>query len=323
MSEPLLRVDRLKKYFPLTKGLLFAKTVDWVKAVDDITFNIYPQETLALVGESGCGKTTTARLILRLLKPTSGSIWFRGQDITNLPGENLREYRSSVRAVFQDPYSSLDPRMQAGSIVAEPLEVNRKGASKSEIQARVSEVFLQVGLNPADAKLYPHEFSGGQRQRIAVARALALEPQLVVLDEPVSALDVSIRAQVMNLLRDLQDRLNVAYLLIAHHLGTVRYISHRVAVMYLGTIVEMAHGEELFTNPLHPYTKALLSAALPSHPDVQRERIILPGEVPSPIDIPSGCRFRPRCSRAEKACGEVEPVFREVSSEHWVACHLS
>ena len=322
MPEPMLTVDKLKKYFPVTRGMLFSKTVDWVKAVDNITFNIYPQETLSLVGESGCGKTTTARLILRLLKPTSGSILFRGQDITKLHGESEREYRSSVRAVFQDPYSSLDARMNAGSIVAEPLEVNRSGMSKSEIQARVSEVFLQVGLDPANAKLYPHEFSGGQRQRIAVARALALEPQLVVLDEPVSALDVSIRAQVMNLLRDLQNRLGIAYLLIAHHLGTVRYISHRVAVMYLGIIVEMALGEDLFTNPLHPYTKALLSAALPSHPDIQRERIVLPGEVPSPINLPSGCRFHPRCPRAEKICSEDEPVFREVSNEHWVACHL-
>jgi oligopeptide transport system ATP-binding protein len=323
MSEPLLRVDQLKKYFPVTKGLLFERTVGWVKAVDNVTFSIYPRETLSLVGESGCGKTTTSRLILRLLRPTSGSIWFREHDITNLSSDQLREYRSCVRAVFQDPYSSLDGRMPIGSIVAEPLKVNRSGMSKKEIKDRVSEVLLQVGLDPSTTKLYPHEFSGGQRQRIAVARALALDPQLIVLDEPVSALDVSIRAQVMNLLRDLQLRLGVAYLLIAHHLGTVRYISHRVAVMYLGTIVELAPGEDLFTHPLHPYTKALLSAALPSHPGIKRERIVLPGEVPSPINLPPGCRFHPRCPVAVQKCSEVEPAFRELSAEHWVACHLA
>lgn len=322
MAESLLKIDQLKKYFPVTKGLLIARTKGWVKAVDNISFDIYPRETLALVGESGCGKTTTARLILRLLKPTSGSIWFNGQDIAKLKRTELKEYRSRVRAVFQDPYSSLDARMQAGSIIAEPIKVNRSNMSKTDIKDRVGEVLLQVGLDPANAKLYPHEFSGGQRQRIAVARALALDPQLVVLDEPVSALDVSIRAQVMNLLRDLQNKLGVAYLLIAHHLGTVRYISHTVAVMYLGSIVEMAPGEELFTNTLHPYTKALLSAALPSHPDVKRNRIVLPGEVPSPINLPIGCRFHPRCPQAAQICSDSEPVFRETTSRHWVACHL-
>ncbi|MFC1987190.1 ABC transporter ATP-binding protein [Chloroflexota bacterium] len=321
MPEPLLRIEKLKKYFPVAEGLLFARVTDWVKAVDEISFNIDPHETFALVGESGCGKTTTARLILLLLRPTSGFIWFHGQDIARLNREKLKEYRTSIRAVFQDPYSSLDPRMRVDSIITEPLRLDRATMSKRGIRERVEEVLFQVGLEPANAELYPHEFSGGQRQRIALARALVSNPKLVVLDEPVSGLDVSIRAQVMNLLKDLQSRLGVAYLLIAHHLGTVRYISHRVAVMYLGKIVEMAPSEELFTHPMHPYTEALLSAALPSHPDIQREEIVLPGEVPSPINIPTGCRFYPRCFRSQAICVKDEPALKEVANEHWVACY--
>jgi len=322
MEKPvILRVDHLKKYFAVTKGLLIMKVIGWVKAVDDVSFAIRQGETLALVGESGCGKTTTAKLILRLETPTEGQVFIGGKDVHTLKGNELREYRTTVQAVFQDPWSSLCPRMRVRDIIAEPLVINRQ-PSRAEVNARVEEMLAAVGLRSQQANLYPHEFSGGQRQRIAMASALISNPKLIVLDEPVSALDVSIRAQIMNLLVDLQQQYNVSYLLIAHHLATTRYMAHEVAVMYLGKIVERAETEELFKNPLHPYTKALFSAALPSHPDIVREEMILPGEVPSPINPPSGCRFHPRCPFAMPHCAEVEPEVKELAPNHLVACHL-
>jgi len=320
-DTPLLRAQNLKKHFPVTKGLLLMKTIGQVKAVDDINFTLQQGETLALVGESGCGKTTTAKLILRLEEPTSGEVLIDGQNVHALTGNDLKEYRTMVQAVFQDPWSSLSPRMRVRNIVAEPLVINQK-ISRAEVEERVKEVMASVGLRPEQANLYPHEFSGGQRQRIAMASALISHPKLIILDEPVSALDVSIRAQIMNLLVDLQQQYNVSYLVIAHHLATTRYMAHEVAVMYLGKIVEKAKTEELFTNPLHPYTKALFSAALPSHPDIEREEIILTGEVPSPINPPSGCRFHPRCPMAMPECATIEPIEKEITPGHMVACHL-
>ena len=322
MSEtPLLEVRDLKKHFPVTRGLLVMKTIGWVKAVDGISFSIPQGETLAVVGESGCGKTTTAKLILRLEEPTGGEVLIDGQAVHDLRGEALKTYRTKVQAVFQDPWSSLNPRMRVRQIVAEPLVINRK-MSRSAVETRVRQVLDSVGLRPQQANLYPHEFSGGQRQRIAMASALISDPKLIILDEPVSALDVSIRAQIMNLLVDLQEAYHVSYLLIAHHLATTRYMAHEVAVMYLGKIVERARTEALFTRPLHPYTQALFSAALPGHPDVTREEIILPGEVPSPINPPGGCRFHPRCPVARPECAEVEPQQTDIDPGHTVACHL-
>ncbi len=320
-DTPILSVQNLKKHFPVTKGLLLMKTIGWVKAVDDISFTLQQGETLALVGESGCGKTTTAKLILHLEQPTSGHVLIDGKDVHALRGSDLKEYRTMVQAVFQDPWSSLSPRMRVRNIVAEPLVINQK-VSRAQVDERVKEVMASVGLRPEQASLYPHEFSGGQRQRIAMASALISHPKLIILDEPVSALDVSIRAQIMNLLVDLQQQYNVSYLFIAHHLATTRYMAHEVAVMYLGKIVEKARTEELFNNPLHPYTKALFSAALPSHPDIEREEIILRGEVPSPINPPSGCRFHPRCPMAKPECATVEPQEKQMASGHMVACHL-
>ncbi len=320
-GTPILRAEALKKYFAVTQGLLWTKVIGWVKAVDGISFSVRQGETLAIVGESGCGKTTTAKLILRLEAPTAGQVFVDGKDVHTLNGDALKEYRTTVQAVFQDPWSSLSPRMRVRQIVAEPLVINGQ-ADSEEVKERVAQTLERVGLRPQQANLYPHEFSGGQRQRIAVASALVSNPKLIVLDEPVSALDVSIRAQIMNLLVDLQKQYGVSYLLIAHHLATTRYMAQEVAVMYLGKIVEKAKTKDLFKNPLHPYTKALFSAALPAHPDITREEIILPGEVPSPINPPSGCRFHPRCPSAMPVCAEIEPEEREIATDHVVACHL-
>lgn len=317
----LLQVFDLKKYFPIRGRLPLRPVRSWVRAVDGISFVVRPGETFSLVGESGCGKTTTAKMLLLLEEPTAGVIRFDGQDINRLKGPALRRYRSAVQAVFQDPWSSLNPRMRAAPIIAEPLVINAK-LPKRLIWERVQQLLMEVGMEPDAAANYPHEFSGGQRQRLAVARALALNPRIIVLDEPVSALDVSIRAQIMNLLKDLQERHGMSYVLIAHNLATVRYLSHRVAVMYLGLIVEQAASEELFTNPLHPYTKALVSAALRARPGEQRERIVLSGEVPSPTNPPPGCRFRTRCPFAFDRCARETPPLRELASSHTVACHL-
>jgi oligopeptide/dipeptide ABC transporter ATP-binding protein len=321
MAEPLLEVRDLQKHFPLRRGVIVSRVVGSVKAVDGVSFTLGRGETFALVGESGCGKTTTARVILRMEPPTAGTVRIAGHDIHRLRGQGLREYRASVQAVFQDPMSSLNPRKRVRSIIGEPLVVNRS-LSRRELAARVAELVEQVGLPPKSADLFPHEFSGGQRQRIAIARALALNPRLVVLDEPVSALDVSIRAQIMNLLKDLQEELGLAYLLIAHDLATVRYVATTVAVMYLGRLVEVAPAEDLFTRPRHPYTQALFSAALPSHPDIKREEVILSGEVPSPLHVPPGCRFHPRCPAVLPRCSGDDPAEREVDPAHAVACHL-
>jgi oligopeptide transport system ATP-binding protein len=317
--ETVLHVDGLRKHFPVNKGVVMRRTVGWVRAVDDVTFAVKRGETLALVGESGCGKTTITKVILRLEQPTHGHVYYEGHDVHELEGDDLRRYRTRVQAVFQDPYSSLSPRLRVRDIVLEPLVLNQK-VSRSEQRRMAERVMLRVGLQPEQLELYPHEFSGGQRQRIAVARALLAMPDLVLLDEPVSALDVSVQAQIMNLLKDLQAEDGVSYLLVAHNLATVRYMANEVVVMYLGKVVEHAETEELFENRLHPYTQALFSAALAADPDVEREIIVLQGEVPSPINPPSGCRFHTRCPLAIEDCARIEPELREIRPGHWAAC---
>jgi len=319
----LLRVENLVKHFPITKGIFIQKQIGAVHAVDGVSFNILRGETLGLVGESGCGKSTTGRAILQLHKPTSGHVFFEGEDLVTMRAESLRRMRRKMQMIFQDPYASLNPRMTVGEIIGEPLVIHNL-APKKEAEERVQQLLRLVGLNPSYSNRYPHEFSGGQRQRIGVARALALQPSLIICDEPISALDVSVQAQVVNLLEDLQHQFNLTYLFIAHDLSMVRHISTRVAVMYLGVIGELAAREELYTNPLHPYTQALLSAVPIPDPVAEevRQRIILQGDVPSPVNPPSGCRFRTRCPLAAKICAEVKPEFREVSPGHFVACHM-
>jgi len=321
-GEILLEVKNLKMYFPVTSGLVFQRTVANIKAVDDVSFFVRRGETLGVVGESGCGKTTTGRCILQLYKPTAGEIIFEGRDLTKLSTREMRLMRREMQVIFQDPYSSLNPRMTAGNIIGEPLIVHGLVRNRNEYKERVGELLEHVGLNPYMADRFPHEFSGGQRQRIGVARALSVDPKFIVADEPVSALDVSIQAQIINLMEDLQERFSLTYLFIAHDLSVVRHISDRVAVMYLGHFVEIADRVEIYRNPLHPYTKALLSAVPIPDPiiDAQRERILLAGEVPSPLNPPSGCVFHPRCPIAVEQCSQVVPELREVEQMHWVAC---
>ena len=318
----LLEAHQLTKHFPISRGAILSRLVGTVKAVDGVDFALKRGETLGLVGESGCGKTSTARLVLRLETPTGGGIRFRGNDVHALSGGSLAEYRRAVQAVFQDPYSSLNPRLTIRTTVGEPLRQTQPGLGKREVDERIAASLERVGLRPRVADDYPHELSGGQRQRVALARALTTSPECILLDEAVSALDVSIRAQIMNLLREIQERTAVSYLFIAHDLAVVKYVSTRIGVMYLGKLVETASSEELYARPLHPYTQILLSNAMPAHPDDAREEVILAGEVPSAFEPPSGCRFHPRCPHALPVCSEVEPVLSEHAPGHLAACHL-
>ena len=318
----LLEVKNLKKYFPITTGIVIQRHVEDVKAVDGISFYVKKGETLGLVGESGCGKTTTGRVILQLERPTAGDILFEGKNLCKMSGEKLRKMRKKMQMIFQDPYASLNPRLMIGDIIGEPLFVHNVAKGK-KLKKRVRELLEIVGLNPYFITRYPHEFSGGQRQRIGVARALALNPSFIVCDEPISALDVSIQAQIINLLEDLQNEFNLTYLVIAHDLSVVRHISDRIAVMYLGKLVESTGSVELYKNPQHPYTKALLSAVPIPDPIVEekRKRIILKGDVPSPVNPPKGCNFNTRCPVVMDICKEEEPEYKETNTEHWVACH--
>jgi oligopeptide transport system ATP-binding protein len=324
-KEMLMEVRDLKKYFPISGGGIISRTVGHVKAVDGVTFSVRRGETLGLVGESGCGKTTTGKVLLRLQEATAGEVIFEGRDIFKLNREEMRKLRREMQIIFQDPYASLNPRMTVGEIISEPLEIHgvAKGAEKTKRMTKLLEV---VGLASFHGRRYPHEFSGGQRQRIGIARALALNPKLIVCDEPVSALDVSIQSQVLNLLEDLQDEFNLTYLFIAHGLSVVKHVSDRVGVMYLGKMMEISPKHELYSNPLHPYTEALMSAIPIPDPTIRRERIVLEGDVPSPINPPSGCRFHTRCRYvgqvSDNKCKTHEPPLLEITKDHWVACHL-
>ncbi len=321
--EALLHIKDLVKHFPIKQGIIFKREVAVVHAVDGVSFDIYKGETLGLVGESGCGKSTTGRAIMRIFKPTSGEVIFDGVNLVDLPAEEMRKTRKHLQMIFQDPYASLNPRMTVGEMIGEAMVIHRVG-NRNEIRERTMDLLEKVGLDPAFSNRYPHEFSGGQRQRIGIARALALEPKLIVCDEPISALDVSIQAQVVNLLEDLQEELGLTYLFIAHDLSMVHHIADRVAVMYLGVIVEIANCSDLWDNPLHPYTLALMSAVPIPNPELEekRKRIILEGDVPSPANPPSGCRFRTRCSLAQAVCSEAKPEMIENKPEHFVACHM-
>ena len=321
LTEPLLKVEYLQKYFPIRKGIVVQKHVGDVKAVDGVSFNIQRGETLGMVGESGCGKSTIGRTILRLLEPTGGKVTFEGKVLNDFSGEEMRKMRSQMQMIFQDPYASLNPRMTVGDIIGEPILIHG-GSNRLERENRVRKLLDVVGLSPYHGARYPHEFSGGQRQRIGIARALSVNPKLIVCDEPVSALDVSIQAQVINLLEDLQKEFELTYLFIAHDLSVVKHISNRVVVMYLGKAVELSESEELYRNPLHPYTIALLSAIPLPDPMVKKERIILKGDVPSPVNPPSGCRFHTRCPKAQGICKEQEPEFEDIGNGHYVACHF-
>ena len=321
MTEPLLKVKQLVKHFPITGGVL-GRVVDKVHAVDGVSFELDAGQTLGVVGESGCGKSTTGRCILRLIEPTSGEVWFEGKNVTAMGKTELRGMARDMQIIFQDPYASLNPRMTVGAIVGEALIIHKLTKTDREYQDRIVELLETVGLSADQMRRYPHEFSGGQRQRIGIARALAVSPKLVVCDEAVSALDVSIQAQVINLLEDLQDKFNLTYLFIAHDLSVVEHISDRVAVMYLGRIVEIASARDLYTTPLHPYTEALLSAMPVPDPQLKRKRIMLQGDVPSPIKPPPGCHFHTRCPLARKECSIESPTLKQGSDGHWVACHL-
>ena len=320
MAEALLEIGALKKYFPIKKGL-FSRTVAHVHAVDGVSLKVQERKTLGLVGESGCGKTTVGKTILKILEPTGGSIVFRGQDITNYNRNEMKPLRREMQVIFQDPFSSLNPRNTVGDIVSAPLEIHNIARGK-EKEERVSEMLQKVGLSPYIMRRYPHEFSGGQRQRIGIARALVMNPELVIGDEPVSALDVSIQAQVINLMQDLQQELGLTYVMISHDLGVIRHVANEIAVMYLGKIVEVAPAKELYTLPLHPYTEALLSAVPILNPGMKKKKIILEGDVPSPINPPSGCRFHGRCPRVLERCRQEEPEFRIIDGTRQVACHL-
>ena len=318
--KKLIEVENLTKHFPVLGGV-FSRPVGWVKAVDGISFHIFEGETFGLVGESGSGKTTAGKTILRLIDPTKGKIVVDGKDITKLPENQLRPIRREMQIIFQDPYGSLNPRMPIGEIIKEPLLVHNIGSPKEQ-EERVVEIMKLVGLRPEYLRRYPHEFSGGQRQRIGIARAIVLNPKFIVADEPVSALDASIQAQVLNLLLELQQKLALTYLLVAHNLAVVRHVSDRIGVMYLGKLLEVAETKELFSTPLHPYTQALLSAIPVPDPEIKKERILLQGDIPSPINPPSGCRFRTRCRYAKDICAEKEPPLVDVGSAHYVACHF-
>ena len=320
-GEVLVKVDNLVKYFPVRAGLL-QRVVNQVKAVDDVSFFVRRGETLGLVGESGCGKTTVGRTMLRLIEPTGGAVKFEGRDVFSMPPRELKVTRRDMQIIFQDPYASLDPRVPIGESVMEGLHIHKIGTHKERVDIML-ETLKKVGLESYHSRRYPHEFSGGQRQRIGIARALALRPKFIICDEPVSALDVSIQSQVLKILKDLQAEFGLTYLFIAHNLSVVEHVSNRVAVMYLGKMVEMTSREELFRNPLHPYTQALMSAIPVPNPRLKRQRTILKGDVPSPLNPPKGCRFHPRCPVAIEKCSHVEPEFLEVSPDHWVACHLA